>query len=102
MRATLTCQTICARLLVLMCRPRSERGFGVFHDVAVFDDRAGATTRPDEWVLNGQKARIKNGGVAAVHVVVASVEPELKSRRRRPSRFLEARKGQRPTVRSPC
>jgi alkylation response protein AidB-like acyl-CoA dehydrogenase len=34
----------------------------------------------DEWVLNGTKAWITNGGIADVHVVVASVEPELKSR----------------------
>jgi len=34
----------------------------------------------DEWVLNGQKARATNGGIAAVHVVVASVDPELGSR----------------------
>jgi acyl-CoA dehydrogenase len=31
-------------------------------------------------VLNGQKAWATNGGIAAVHVVVASVEPELGSR----------------------
>jgi acyl-CoA dehydrogenase len=34
----------------------------------------------DEWVLNGQKAWATNGGIASVHVVVASVEPELKAR----------------------
>ena len=37
---------------------------------------APATTRPsDEWVLNGQKAWATNGGIANVHVVVASVDP---------------------------
>src|SRR5688572_30549766 len=41
---------------------------------AVFD---GAT---DEWVLNGTKAWITNGGIADVHVVVATVDPELRSR----------------------
>jgi alkylation response protein AidB-like acyl-CoA dehydrogenase len=34
----------------------------------------------DEWVLNGTKAWITNGGIADVHVVVAAVDPELKSR----------------------
>jgi acyl-CoA dehydrogenase len=31
----------------------------------------------DEWVLNGTKVFITNGGIAAVHVVVATVDPEL-------------------------
>ena len=34
----------------------------------------------DEWVLNGTKAWITNGGIADIHVVVATVDPELKSR----------------------
>ena len=34
----------------------------------------------DEWVLNGTKAWITNGGIADVHVVVATVDPELKGR----------------------
>lgn len=34
----------------------------------------------DEWVLNGQKAWATNGGIAAIHVVVASVDRELGSR----------------------
>src|SRR3954462_8404740 len=34
----------------------------------------------DEWVLNGQKAWGTNGGIAAVHVVVASVDRELGAR----------------------
>jgi acyl-CoA dehydrogenase len=37
----------------------------------------------DEWVLNGTKTWITNGGITkvpTVHVVVAAVEPELKSR----------------------
>src|SRR5881392_3150200 len=41
---------------------------------AVFDEAK------DEWVLNGTKAWITNGGIADVHVVVASVEPELGGR----------------------
>ena len=31
----------------------------------------------NEWVLNGQKIFITNGGIADVHVVVATVDPEL-------------------------
>jgi acyl-CoA dehydrogenase len=31
----------------------------------------------DEWVLNGQKIFATNGGIAAVHVVVATVDPAL-------------------------
>src|SRR5215216_234641 len=34
----------------------------------------------DEWVLNGTKAWITNGGIADVHVVVAAVDPALKGR----------------------
>jgi len=34
----------------------------------------------DEWVLNGVKTWITNGGIADVHVVVAAVDPELKAR----------------------
>jgi acyl-CoA dehydrogenase len=34
----------------------------------------------DEWVLNGQKAWATNGGIANIHVVVASVDRELGSR----------------------
>jgi alkylation response protein AidB-like acyl-CoA dehydrogenase len=34
----------------------------------------------DEWVLNGTKAWITNGGIADVHVVVAAVDPSLKGR----------------------
>ncbi|MCW3000477.1 MAG: acyl-CoA dehydrogenase, partial [Solirubrobacterales bacterium] len=34
----------------------------------------------DEWVLNGVKTWITNGGIADVHVIVAAVEPELKAR----------------------
>jgi alkylation response protein AidB-like acyl-CoA dehydrogenase len=41
---------------------------------AVYDEAV------DEWVLNGTKAWITNGGIADVHVVVASVDPELKGR----------------------
>src|SRR3954452_10999839 len=41
---------------------------------AVYDDAK------DEWVINGTKAWITNGGIADVHVVVAAVDPALKGR----------------------
>jgi acyl-CoA dehydrogenase len=41
---------------------------------ARFDEATG------EWVLNGQKAWATNGGIADVHVVIASVDRELGSR----------------------
>jgi acyl-CoA dehydrogenase len=39
--------------------------------------RTRATRDRDEWVLNGQKIFATNGGQASVHVVVATVDPEL-------------------------
>jgi acyl-CoA dehydrogenase len=49
-------------------------------DVSSLRTKAVYDEAKDEWVLNGQKAWITNGGIADVHVVVASVEPELKGR----------------------
>ena len=49
-------------------------------DVSSLRTRARYDEAKDEWVLNGQKAWATNGGIAAVHVVVASVDPELGSR----------------------
>jgi hypothetical protein len=42
--------------------------------------RTRATRDGGDWVLNGQKVFITNGGIADVHVVVASVDPALGSR----------------------
>jgi acyl-CoA dehydrogenase len=39
--------------------------------------RTTAELDSDEWVLNGTKVFISNGGIADVHVVVATVDPEL-------------------------
>jgi acyl-CoA dehydrogenase len=39
--------------------------------------RTRAVRDGDEWVLNGQKVFITNGGIASVHVVVATVDPAL-------------------------
>src|SRR3954453_20143418 len=49
-------------------------------DVSSLRTRAKYDEAKDEWVLNGQKAWATNGGIASVHVVVASVDPELKAR----------------------
>ncbi|WP_419995760.1 acyl-CoA dehydrogenase family protein [Streptomyces boninensis] len=46
-------------------------------DVSAMRTRARYDEAKDEWVLSGQKAWITNGGIANVHVVVASVDPEL-------------------------
>ncbi|HEY5662857.1 MAG TPA: acyl-CoA dehydrogenase family protein [Ilumatobacter sp.] len=49
-------------------------------DVAGYRASARYDAATDEWVLNGTKAWITNGGIADVHVVVAVVDPELKSK----------------------
>ncbi len=49
-------------------------------DVSSLRTRAKYDDAKDEWVLTGQKAWATNGGIANVHVVVASVDPELKAR----------------------
>jgi alkylation response protein AidB-like acyl-CoA dehydrogenase len=49
-------------------------------DVSAIRTRAVYSPATDEWVLNGVKAWATNGGIADVHVVVASVDPALGSR----------------------
>ncbi|NLE19087.1 MAG: acyl-CoA dehydrogenase, partial [Propioniciclava sp.] len=49
-------------------------------DVSSLRTRAVYDEAKDEWVLNGTKAWITNGGIADIHVVVAAVDPELKGR----------------------
>ena len=49
-------------------------------DVSSLRTRAVYDEARDEWVLNGTKAWITNGGIADVHVVVATVDPSLRSR----------------------
>ena len=46
-------------------------------DVSSLRTRAVYDEAKDEWVLNGTKTWITNGGIANIHVVVASVDPEL-------------------------
>ena len=76
------------------CSTEPEAG----SDVAAMRTRAVYDEAKDEWVLNGQKAYATNGGIANVHVVTASVDPELRlarpGRLHRPARH--ARPGRRP------
>ncbi|MFC0625717.1 acyl-CoA dehydrogenase family protein [Kribbella deserti] len=56
----------------------SEPGAG--SDVSAIRTRATYDEKTDEWVINGQKAWATNGGIADIHVVVASVDPTLGSK----------------------
>jgi alkylation response protein AidB-like acyl-CoA dehydrogenase len=49
-------------------------------DVSSLSTRAVYDEAKDEWVLNGAKTWITNGGIANLHVIVASVDPSLGSR----------------------
>jgi acyl-CoA dehydrogenase len=49
-------------------------------DVSAIRTNAKYDEAKDEWVINGQKAWATNGGIADVHVVIASVDRELGSR----------------------
>jgi acyl-CoA dehydrogenase len=49
-------------------------------DVSALRTHAKYDEATDEWVLNGQKAWATNGGIANVHVVIASVDSKLKAR----------------------
>jgi acyl-CoA dehydrogenase len=42
--------------------------------------RTKAVRDGDDWILNGRKVFITNGGIADVHLVVATVDPELRHR----------------------
>ncbi|ADD42685.1 acyl-CoA dehydrogenase family protein [Stackebrandtia nassauensis] len=58
------------------CSSEPEAG----SDVSAMRTRARYDEATDEWILSGQKAWATNGGIAHVHVVTASVDPELGSR----------------------
>jgi acyl-CoA dehydrogenase len=47
-------------------------------DVSAYKTRA--VRQNGDWVINGEKVFITNGGIAGVHVVVATVDPALGSR----------------------
>jgi acyl-CoA dehydrogenase len=49
-------------------------------DVSAIRTSAKHDEATDEWVINGQKAWATNGGIANVHVVIATVDRELGSR----------------------
>jgi acyl-CoA dehydrogenase len=49
-------------------------------DVSAIRTTAKYDEAKDEWVINGQKAWATNGGIAKVHVVIASVDRELGAR----------------------
>jgi acyl-CoA dehydrogenase len=49
-------------------------------DVSAVRTRAKYDEAKDEFVINGQKAWATNGGIADVHVVIATIDPELGSR----------------------
>jgi acyl-CoA dehydrogenase len=49
-------------------------------DVSSLRTKAVYNEAKDEWTLNGTKAWITNGGIADVHVVVATVDPTLGSK----------------------
>jgi acyl-CoA dehydrogenase len=54
--------------------PNAGSDVSALRTTAKYDEAAG------EWVLNGQKAWATNGGIADVHVIVASVDRELGAR----------------------
>jgi alkylation response protein AidB-like acyl-CoA dehydrogenase len=62
--------------LAAFCSSEPDAG----SDVSAIRTRAVYDEAKDEWVLNGTKTWATNGGIADVHVVVASVEPEFASR----------------------
>jgi alkylation response protein AidB-like acyl-CoA dehydrogenase len=62
--------------LAAFCSSEPDAG----SDVSAIRTRAVYDEAADEWVLNGTKTWATNGGIADVHVVVASVDPELGSR----------------------
>jgi alkylation response protein AidB-like acyl-CoA dehydrogenase len=62
--------------LAAFCASEPDAG----SDVAAIRTKAVYSEASDEWVLNGTKTWATNGGIADVHVIVASVDPALGSR----------------------
>ena len=62
--------------LAAFCSSEPDAG----SDVGAIRTRAVYDEAKDEWVLNGTKTWATNGGIANVHIVVASVDPALGSR----------------------
>src|SRR5580693_8090251 len=62
--------------LAAFCSSEPDAG----SDVGAIRTRAVYQQATCEWVLNGTKTWVTNGGIADVHIVVASVDPSLGSR----------------------
>ncbi|MEV4611926.1 acyl-CoA dehydrogenase family protein [Kitasatospora sp. NPDC049258] len=62
--------------LAAFCSSEPDAG----SDVSALRTRAVYQEATDEWVLNGTKTWATNGGIAHVHVVVATVDPALGAR----------------------
>ncbi len=62
--------------LAAFCVSEADAG----SDVSQLKTRAVYDEATDTWTLNGTKTWITNGGIADIHVVVASVDPSLGSR----------------------
>ena len=62
--------------LAAFCSSEPDAG----SDVSAIKTRAVYDEAKDEWVLNGVKTWATNGGIADIHVVVASVAPEFGAR----------------------
>jgi acyl-CoA dehydrogenase len=62
--------------LAAFCASEPDAG----SDVSAIRTTAKYDEASNEWVINGQKAWATNGGIANVHVVIASVDRELGSR----------------------
>ncbi|GAA2140771.1 acyl-CoA dehydrogenase family protein [Kitasatospora kazusensis] len=62
--------------LAAFCSSEPDAG----SDVSALRTRAVYDEAKDEWVLNGTKTWATNGGIASVHVVVATVDPALGAR----------------------
>ena len=60
--------------------PSAHREPDAGSDISAIRTSARYDEAADEWILNGQKAWATNGGIAGVHVVIASVDRELGSR----------------------
>lgn len=54
--------------------PDAGSDVGAYRTSAIYNETS------DEWTLNGTKAWATNGGIANIHVVVATVDPSLGSR----------------------
>jgi alkylation response protein AidB-like acyl-CoA dehydrogenase len=65
-----------APAVAAFCTTEPEAG----SDVGAMRTRARYDEATHEWVLSGQKAYATNGGIARIHVVTASVDPDLGAR----------------------